>query len=128
MPFWRWVLRRLALSEFYTLSPLPVPTRHVPRQNILIGDISLARYLQRNQIFRSSKGTRLTVDANDWWGESLGPRLSRVLDEDLMQRMPGTSVFSVTDAGRPCRDCMTPTFTSVASSKRGIAGSRQAGD
>ena len=36
--------------------------------------------------------------ANDWWGEPLGAMLSRVLVEELGQRLPQSTVISETGA------------------------------
>ena len=59
--------------------------------------VSLARYLERSQIVRSSADYELKVQSNDWWGEPLGAMIGRVLQQDLTQRLPGTQVFN--DAG-----------------------------
>ena len=36
--------------------------------------------------------------SNDWWGEPLGAMLSRVLVEELSQRLPQSTVFAETGA------------------------------
>jgi uncharacterized lipoprotein YmbA len=75
--------------ELYTLNAVPgVALPGGPRW-VVLREISLARYLERDQIVRSSEGNRLDVRANDWWGEPLGGMLSRVLVENLSQRLPG---------------------------------------
>ena len=61
---------------------------------ILLQQIGLARYLERSQIVRSSENYHLDVMPNDWWGESLGAMLSRVLVEELGQRLPRSVVLS----------------------------------
>ena len=61
---------------------------------ILLQQIGLARYLERSQIVRSSENYRLDVMPNDWWGEPLGAMLSRVLIEELGQRLPQSVVIS----------------------------------
>ena len=60
---------------------------------VVLREIGLARYLERSQIVRSSEGYRLSVEANNWWGEPLGAMIARILAEELAQRLPGTSVF-----------------------------------
>ena len=55
---------------------------------IVLQQIGLARYLERSQIVRSSENYRLDVMPNDWWGEPLGAMLSRVLIDELSQRLP----------------------------------------
>ena len=56
--------------------------------------LRLPRYLERSQIVRSSENYRLDVLANDWWGEPLGAMLSRVLVEELSQRLPRSTVYA----------------------------------
>jgi uncharacterized lipoprotein YmbA len=55
--------------------------------------ISLARYLERSQIVRSSEGYRMDVLSNDWWGEPLDSMIGRILVQELNQRLPGSTVF-----------------------------------
>jgi uncharacterized lipoprotein YmbA len=65
---------------------------------IALQQISTARYLERSQIVRSSENYRLDVMSNDWWGEPLAAMLSRVLIEELSQRLPQSTVFSESGA------------------------------
>ena len=46
------------------------------------------------EIVRSSENYRLAVMSNDWWGEPLGAMLSRVLVEELGQRLPQSTVIA----------------------------------
>ncbi|HWA81587.1 MAG TPA: PqiC family protein [Acetobacteraceae bacterium] len=78
----------------YTLAPLPGPALGAPRRIVLVREVSLARYLQRPGIVRSSADYRLDVLANDWWGEPLGAMLGRVLVADLATRLPGSTVLA----------------------------------
>ena len=64
----------------------------------MLQQIGLARYLERSQIVRSSENYRLDVMSNDWWGEPLGAMLSRVLVEELSQRLPQSTVISESGA------------------------------
>jgi len=83
-----------ASPELYTLNAVPGTPRPGGPRWVVLREIGLARYLERDQIVRSSEGNRLDVRANDWWGEPLGGMLSRVLIENLSQRLPGTSVLA----------------------------------
>ncbi len=56
-------------------------------------DTSIAR-----EIVASTENNRMEVMSNDWWGEPLGPMLSRVLTEELGQRLPQSVVLSDTGA------------------------------
>jgi len=78
----------------YTLAVVPGPTRTGAPPRIELRSIALAHYLQRSQIVRSSEDYRLEVLGNDWWGEQLDEMLSRVLVQELSQRVPGSTVFA----------------------------------
>ena len=67
-------------------------------QVVLLQQIGLARYLERPQIVRSSENYKLDVSSNDWWGEPLSAMLSRVLVEELGQRLPQSTVLSESGA------------------------------
>ena len=78
----------------YTIAPVTGSARTDPPEVILLQPIGLARYLERSQIVRSSENYRLDVMSNDWWGEPLGAMMSRVLTEELGQRLPQSVVLS----------------------------------
>jgi uncharacterized protein len=92
----------------YTISPINGREQSGAPPVIDIEQIGLARYLERSEVVRSSEGYRLTVMANDWWGEPLGPMLSRIVATELQQRLPGSTVVSDTGA------VSVPTDTSIA--------------
>jgi len=77
----------------YTLAIVPGATRPGAPPRIELREIALARYLERSQIVRSSEDFRLDVLGNDWWGEPLDTMLSRVLVQELSQRLPSSTVF-----------------------------------
>ena len=78
----------------YTLAPVPGTPRPGAPHIVVLRQISLARYLERPQIVRSSAAYQLKMERNDWWGEPLGAMLGRVLVEELSQRLPGSVVLS----------------------------------
>jgi uncharacterized protein len=77
----------------YAIQPVAGASRRGGPRVIQLRPISLARYLDRQQIVRSAEDYRLDVATNDWWGEPLGTMLTRVLVEELSQRLPGSTVF-----------------------------------
>src|SRR3984893_17630838 len=82
----------------YTIAPVPgMPQTGGPKV-VALQQISTARYLERSQIVRSSENYRLDVMSTDGWGEPLGPMLSRVLIEELSQRLPQSTIFSESGA------------------------------
>jgi hypothetical protein len=82
----------------YTIAPVTSATAGGAPKVIALRQIGLARYLERSQIVRSSENYRLDVLANDWWGEPLGAMISRVLVEELSQRLPQSTVYAETGA------------------------------
>jgi hypothetical protein len=56
--------------------------------------ISIPHYLERSQIVRSSEGYRMDVLSNEWWGEPLDTMMSRVLVQEISQRLPRSTVYS----------------------------------
>jgi len=69
----------------YTIAPVHGAEQPGGPRIILLQQIGLAR---------SSEDYRLDVMQNDWWGEPLGAMLSRVLVDELSQRMPQSVVIS----------------------------------
>src|SRR5207244_6440347 len=82
----------------YTIAPAPGTTQAGGPKVIALQQIGTARYLERSQIVRSSENYRLDVMSNDWWGEPLSAMLSRVLTEELGQRLPQSTVIGETGA------------------------------
>jgi uncharacterized protein len=78
----------------YTIAPVQGPVQTRGPKVIVVQQIGTARYLERTQIVRSSENYRLDVMANDWWGEPLSAMLSRVLIEELGQRLPQSAVLN----------------------------------
>jgi uncharacterized lipoprotein YmbA len=82
----------------YTIAPVQGRVQPGGPKVIVLQQISTAHYLERSQIVRSSENYRLDVMSNDWWGESLSAMLSRVLTEELGQRLPQSTVIGETGA------------------------------
>ena len=82
----------------YTIAPASGAVQAGGPKVVALQQISVARYLERSQIVRSSENYRLDVMSNDWWGEPLGAMLSRVLIEELGQRLPQSTVIGESGA------------------------------
>jgi len=82
----------------YTIAPVSGAVQNSGPKVVALRQISTARYLERSEIVRSSENYRLDVMENDWWGEPLGAMLSRVLVEELGQRLPQSTVFAESGA------------------------------
>lgn len=83
--------------NLFTLAALPGTPQTANVRSIELRRVALAGYLDRPEIVRSDVQFRLQVSSTDRWGEPMGTMLDRVFTEDLVQRLPGTSVF--TEAG-----------------------------
>jgi len=82
----------------YTIAPAQGNPQTGGPKVVALQQISIARYLERSQIVRSSENYRLDVMENDWWGEPLAAMLSRVLVEELGQRLPQSTVIGESGA------------------------------
>ena len=79
--------------SLYVLAPVPGTTHSGAPRVIAVRSISIAHYLERSQIVRSSEGYRMDVLANEWWGEPLDTMIGRILVQELNQRLPGSTVY-----------------------------------
>ena len=84
----------------YTLAPVPGAPHPGAPPVVVLREISLARYLERPQIVRSSASYQLDVMVNDWWGEPLGAMLGRILVETAIL----LSMHNQTDAAKILHD------------------------
>lgn len=95
--------------DLYALASVPgAPYQNGGRvavRSVELRRVGLAGYLDRSEIVRSTAGYRLRVTDRERWGEPLGGMIGRVFAEDLLQRLPGTAVYSDTGAitARPDR-------------------------
>jgi uncharacterized protein len=82
----------------YTIAPVSSAVQSGGPKVVALQQISVARFLERSQIVRSSENYRLDVMSNDWWGEPLSAMLARVLVEELGQRLPQSTVIGESGA------------------------------
>ena len=82
----------------YVLAPIPGAIRTGAPRIVQLHAIAIPRYLERSQIVRSSEGYRMDVLSNDWWGEPLDAMMSRILVQELNQRLPGGTVYGESGA------------------------------
>jgi uncharacterized lipoprotein YmbA len=78
----------------YVLAPVPGASRKGAPPIVALRAIAIAHYLERSQIVRSSEGYRMDVLSNEWWGEPLDTMMSRILVQELNQRLPGSTVYA----------------------------------
>jgi uncharacterized protein len=84
--------------NYYTIVARNGPTLTGGPKIVLLKDIGLASYLDRQEIVRSSEGYKLDILANNWWGEPLGGLLGRILAVELSQRLPNSTVYGESGA------------------------------
>jgi uncharacterized protein len=78
----------------YTIAPVAADSPGRGPRVVVLQQVGLAHYLQRSEIVRSSENYRLDVMSNDWWGEPLSAMLTRILIEEMSQRLPQSTVVS----------------------------------
>jgi uncharacterized lipoprotein YmbA len=83
--------------NLYVLASIPGASRPGAPRVIQLRAIGIPHYLERSQIVRSSEGYRMEVLSNEWWGEPLDAMMSRILVQELNQRLPDATVYG--DAG-----------------------------
>jgi uncharacterized lipoprotein YmbA len=83
---------------YYTVATRPGPVLPAGPKVIMLKDISLASYLDRREIVRSSEGYKLDVRSNDWWGQPLGGMLGNTLVIELSQRLPASTIYAESGA------------------------------
>jgi hypothetical protein len=104
----------------YVLAPQPGETLSGGPRTVELREIGLARYLERSQIVRSSESYRLDVLSNEWWGEPLGAMISRVLVQELTQRLPGSTVFP--ESGAITADAVVTVAVNIQRMDADVAG------
>jgi uncharacterized lipoprotein YmbA len=82
----------------YTLDAVPGPALSRGPKIVVLQDVSLAPYLDRKQIVRSSSSYHIDFDGNNWWGETLTAMIGCVLTAEIDQRLSGTNVFGESGA------------------------------
>ncbi len=97
-----WKLLLVALLAGCALSPTPMLFTLAPVSGAAVAThaisielhrIGLAGYLDRPELVRGTRDYHLVLDETAHWAEPLGTMLDRVLSEDLVQRLPQSSVF-----------------------------------
>jgi uncharacterized lipoprotein YmbA len=84
--------------ELYTIAPVSGAVKAMGPQIIVIDRVVIAKYLDRSQIVQSSEDYRVDLKSNDWCAEAPGAMLRRVLQQELAQRLPRSSILSETGA------------------------------
>jgi uncharacterized lipoprotein YmbA len=78
----------------YRLTVVPGAQRLVGPRTLELRQVGIPGYLDRPEIVRGGAESRLQVLSGERWGEPFGALLGRVLAEELMLRLPGTTVLT----------------------------------
>lgn len=78
----------------YTLAAVPGTPQPIAARSVELRRIGIAGYLDRPEIVLEQAGFELRLAHNERWAEPTGTMIERVFTEDLVQRLPGTSVFA----------------------------------
>ncbi|WP_424139728.1 PqiC family protein [Roseomonas chloroacetimidivorans] len=78
----------------FRLTAVPGTQRRGGPRSLELRQVGIPGYLDRPEIVRGGADFRLQVLNNERWGEPLGDLVGRVLAENLMLRLPGTTVFA----------------------------------
>lgn len=79
--------------KLYVLAPMPGAIHTSAPRIVALRAIAIPHYLERSQIVRSSEGYRMDVLPNEWWGEPLDAMMSRILIQELNQRLPNSTIY-----------------------------------
>jgi uncharacterized lipoprotein YmbA len=77
----------------YTLQPLPGTVLLGGPRAVELRRITVAHYLERDQIVRSAAEFKISTASNDWWAEPISAMLARTIQANLAQRLPNTQVL-----------------------------------
>ncbi len=78
----------------FTLAAVPGTPQAIRARSVELRRIGIAGYLDRPEIVLAESGFQLRLARDERWAEPTGSMIERVFTEDLVQRLPGTSVFS----------------------------------
>lgn len=80
--------------KLFTLSQVSGPVQTKAPTRIEVRSVSIARYLDRPQVVRSTSNNQVVIGGNERWGDPLGSMVSRIVAENLGQRLPKAVVFN----------------------------------
>ncbi len=81
--------------KLYTLASRPAAPVNRAAASVGVKQVEVAKYLDRPQIVRYTDPYQLSALEFDRWGEGPSDMVTRVLIENLAQRLPGSHVYAV---------------------------------
>lgn len=83
---------------YYVLAAVPGTPLPIGARSIELRRVAVPGYLDRSEIVHSTADYRVQVSDRERWGEPVADMVDRVFTEDLVQRLPGASVFTESGA------------------------------
>jgi uncharacterized lipoprotein YmbA len=84
--------------NYYTLAAVPGTPQPIGGRSVELRRVAVPGYLDRSEIVHSTANYQIQVSDRERWGEPVADMVERVFTEDLVQRLPGASVFSESGA------------------------------
>jgi uncharacterized lipoprotein YmbA len=79
--------------DYYRLAAVPGNPLAASPIRLELRQVGMARYLDRREIVRAGPSLRINVQESERWAEPLVGMVTRVLAENLAQRLPAATVF-----------------------------------
>ncbi len=92
---------RAAPTRYYTLVAQPGTVIDRPLPIVAVRQVQIAKYLDRPQVVRRKSAFEFSVSDLDEWAEGLDQMATRVLIDDLAQRLPRTQIARTDGALAP---------------------------
>lgn len=90
-------------AKLYTLAPRAAAPVNRPAATVSVRQVAIAQYLDRPQIVRYSDLYQMSTSEYERWGEGLPDMVTRVLVENLSQRLPGSQVYAASGPLTPTK-------------------------
>lgn len=81
-------------AKLYTLAPRPATTVNRSPATVSVKQVGVAKYLDRPEIVRYSDPYQLSASEFNRWSEGFSDMVTRVLVENMSQRLPGSQVYA----------------------------------
>ncbi len=80
--------------KLYTLAPRPATPANQLAATVSVRQVGVAPYLDRPQIVRYSSPYEMSASEFNRWGEGMSDMVTRVLVENLAERLPASQVYA----------------------------------
>jgi uncharacterized lipoprotein YmbA len=81
-------------AKLYTLAPRAATPLRRPPASVSVTQVAVAKYLDRPQLVRYSDPYQMSAAEYERWGEGMSDMVTRVLVDNLSQRLPGSQIYA----------------------------------